>query len=79
MERAANSWISKWIERHPDRDEDTARSEWESLSIETRSHLMNINEMEIRITEEIRKKLLQTLADYPCQDYLKDPFREACK
>lgn len=79
MERAATRWVSKWCELHPDHDEGTARSVWEAFSVETRLHIMNINEMEIRITEDIRMKLLQTLADYPCADYLKNPFREACK
>ena len=37
MERTETQWIANWLEKHPDRDEDSARSEWESLSIEIRS------------------------------------------
>ena len=36
---------------------------------------MNISEMEIRVTEEIRAKLLKTLDDYPAPETLKEPFR----
>lgn len=75
MERAANQWMVSWLKRHPDHDEDAARSKWDSLSIETKSHLMNISEMEIRVTEEIRAKLLKTLDDYPAPETLKEPFR----
>lgn len=75
MERAASQWMASWLKRHPDRDEDAARSKWDSLSIETKSHLMNISEMEIRIIEEIRAKLLKTLDDYPAPETLKEPFR----
>ena len=75
MERAASQWMVSWLKRHPDRDEDAARSKWDSLSIETKSHLMNISEMEIRIIEEIRAKLLKTLDDYPAPETLKEPFR----
>lgn len=67
--------MASWLKRHPDRDEDAARSKWDSLSIETKSHLMNISEMEIRIIEEIRAKLLKTLDDYPAPETLKEPFR----
>ena len=74
MDRAKNQWMASWLKRHPDRDEDAARSKWESLSIETKSHLMNISEMEIRVTEEIRAKLLKTLDDYPAPETLKDMF-----
>ena len=74
MERAANQWMASWLKRHPDSDEDAARSKWESLSIETKSHLMNISEMEIRVTEEIREKLLKTLTEYPAPEALKDMF-----
>jgi hypothetical protein len=49
-----------------------------SLSIETKSHLMNISEMEIRVTEEIRAKLLKTLDEYPAPESLKEPFRVLC-
>lgn len=76
MERAASQWMASWLKRHPDRDEDAARSKWDSLSIETKSHLMNISEMEIRVTEEIRAKLLKTLDDYPAPETLKEPFRQ---
>lgn len=41
-----------------------------------RSHLMNISEMEIRITEEIRVKLLKTLDDHPAPETLKKAFRD---
>ena len=75
MERTKNQWIVSWLQRHPDRDEDTARSKWEALSIETKSHLMNISEMELRIIEEIRAKLLKTLKEYPAPEALKKPFR----
>jgi len=75
MDRAANQWMASWLKRHPDRDEDAARSKWESLSIETKSHLMNISEMEIRVTEEIREKLLKTLDEYQAPETLKEPFR----
>ena len=74
MERAANQWKASWLEKHPDRDEDSARSEWESLSIEIRCHLMNISDKELRIIEEIRAKLLKTLAEYPAPEFLKEPF-----
>lgn len=67
--------MASWLKRHPDRDEDAARSKWDSLSIETKSHLMNISEMEIRVIEEIRAKLLKTLDDYPAPETLKEPFR----
>jgi len=79
MERTANNWIANWLKRHPDRDEDAARSKWETLSIETKSHLMNISEMEIRIIEEIRVKLLKTLDEYPAPETLKHLFVEALK
>lgn len=75
MERAANQWKASWLERHPDRDEDAARSAWESLFIETKAHLMNISEMEIRVTEEIRAKLVKTLNEHPAPEMLKEPFR----
>jgi hypothetical protein len=75
MERAETKWIANWLEKHPDRDEDSARSEWESLSIEIRCHLMNISDKELRVTEEIRAKLLATLKDYPAAESLKEPFR----
>jgi hypothetical protein len=75
MERAKNQWMASWLKRHPDRDEDAARSKWETLSIETKSHLMNISEMEIRIIEEIRIKLLKTLDEYPAPATLKEQFR----
>jgi hypothetical protein len=67
--------MASWLKRHPDRDEDAARSKWETLSIETKSHLMNICEMEIRIIEEIRAKLLKTLDEYPAPEALKSDFR----
>lgn len=67
--------MASWLKRHPDRDEDAARSKWESLSIETKSHLMNISEMEIRVTEEIRLKLLKTLDEYQAPETLKADFR----
>ena len=72
MERTANNWMANWLEKHPDRDEDSARSEWESLSIETRSYLMVISD---KVTEEIRAKLLNTLAEYTAPQSLKEPFR----
>jgi hypothetical protein len=75
MERAANQWKANWLEKHPDRDEDSARSEWESLSIEIRMYLMTISDKEIRIIEEIRAKLLKTLDEYPAPEFLKEPFR----
>lgn len=71
--------MASWLKRHPDRGEDAARSKWESLSIETKSHLMNISEMEIGVTEEIREKLLKTLAEYPAPEALKDIFVDAVK
>jgi len=77
MDRAKNQWMASWLKRHPDRDEDAARSRWETISIETKSHLMNICEMEIRIIEEIREKLLKTLDEYRAPDALKDIFVEA--
>lgn len=76
MERAANQWRAGWLKRHPDSDEDAARSKWESLSIETKCHLMNISDKEIRVTEEIRLKLLKTLDEYPAPETLKEPFRK---
>ena len=36
MERTETQWIANWLKEHPDRDEDSARSEWESLSVEIR-------------------------------------------
>jgi hypothetical protein len=75
MERAANQWRAGWLEKHPDRDEDSARSAWESLSIEIRCHLMNISDKELRVTEEIRAKLLKTLDEYPAPEFLKEPFK----
>jgi hypothetical protein len=77
MDRAKNQWMASWLKRHPDRDEDAARSKWETLSIETKSHLMNISEMEIRIIEEIRAKLLKTLDEYQAPATLKNLFVEA--
>jgi hypothetical protein len=79
MDRAKNQWMASWLKRHPDRDEDAARSRWETISIETKSHLMNISEMEIRIIEEIRVKLLKTLDEYPAPETLKHLFVEALK
>ena len=79
MDRAKNQWMASWLKRHPDRDEDAARSKWETISIETKSHLMNICEMEIRIIEEIRAKLLKTLDEYPAPATLKNLFVEALK
>jgi hypothetical protein len=75
MDRAKNQWMASWLKRHPDRDEDAARSKWDSLSIETKSHLMNISEMELRVTEEIREKLLKTLDEYQAPEALKSDFR----
>lgn len=75
MERASNQWMANWLKRHPDRDEDAARSEWESISIEFKSHIMNISEQEIRMTEKIRAKLLKTLDEYQASETLKEPFR----
>jgi hypothetical protein len=75
MERAANQWRANWLEKHPDRDEDSARSAWESLSIDIRMYLMTISDKEIRIIEEIRAKLLKTLDEYPAPEFLKEPFR----
>jgi hypothetical protein len=68
MERASKRWIAQ----HPDRV-------WESLSIETRAHLMNINEMEIRETEEIRSKLLKTLDECKGMKNIKQNFENAIK
>jgi hypothetical protein len=75
MERAETKWIADWLEKHPDRDEDSARSEWESLSFDIRMYLMAISDKEIRVTEEIRAKLLVTLDEYPAAEYIKEPFR----
>ena len=36
---------------------------------------MNISEMEIRVTEEIRAKLVKTLNEHPAPEMLKEPFR----
>ena len=72
MERTANNWIANWLKEHPDRDEDSARSEWESLSIEIRSYLIIIGD---KVTEEIRAKLLKTLDEYPASESLKESFR----
>jgi hypothetical protein len=77
MERAETQWIADWLEKHPDRDEDSARSAWESLYIEVKMYLMTISDKEIRITEEIRAKLLATLEEYPAPGYLKEPFSKA--
>jgi hypothetical protein len=77
MERTEAQWVTNWLEKHPDRDEDSARSEWESLSFEIRMYLMAISDKEIRITEEIRAKLLATLDEYPAPEALKEPFRKA--
>lgn len=76
MERAAVQWKASWLKRHPYCDEDAAQSKWDSLTIEMRSHLMNISEMEIRIIEEIRVKLLKTLDDHPAPETLKKAFRD---
>ena len=78
MERAETQWIANWLEKHPDRDEDSARSEWESLSFDIRMYLMSISDKEIRTTEEIRAKLLKTLDEYPAPESLKEPFRRQC-
>jgi hypothetical protein len=77
MERAETQWIAYWLEKHPDRDADSARSAWESLYIEVKMHLMAVSDKEIRITEEIRAKLLATLEEYSAPEYLKEPFRKA--
>jgi hypothetical protein len=77
MERTEAQWVTNWLEKHPDRDEDSARSEWESLSFEIRMYLMAISDKEIRVTEEIRAKLLATLDEYPAPEALKEPFRKA--
>jgi hypothetical protein len=77
MERTETQWVTNWLEKHPDRDEDSARSEWESLYFEIKNYIMNISEKEIRITEEIRAKLLATLDEYPAPEALKEPFRKA--
>jgi hypothetical protein len=77
MERTETQWIANWLEKHPDRDEDSARSEWESLSFDIRMYLMAISDKEIRITEEIRAKLLATLDEYPAPEYLKELFHKA--
>ena len=77
MERAETQWIADWLEKHPDRDEDSARSAWESLYIEIRMYLMAVSDKELRITEEIRAKLLATLSEYPAPEYLKKPFSKA--
>jgi|LakMenEpi12Oct12_1017442.scaffolds.fasta_scaffold03720_2 hypothetical protein len=78
MERTEAQWVTNWLEKHPDRDEDSARSEWESLSFEIRMYLMTISDKEIRVTEEIRAKLLATLDEYPAPEALKEPFRRQC-
>ena len=44
MERAETQWITNWLEKHPNRDEDSARAEWESLSIEIRMYLLAISD-----------------------------------
>jgi len=75
MERTATQWVARWLKEHPDRDEDAARSEWESVSIETRAHLMNMFDKESRIMEHIRMKLLKTLDEYPAPEFIKEPFR----
>ena len=77
MERTEAQWVTNWLEKHPDRDEDSARSEWESLSFEIRMYLMAISDKEIRVTEEIRAKLLAPLDEYPAPEALKEPFRKA--
>jgi hypothetical protein len=77
MERAETQWIADWLEKHPDRDEDSARSAWESLYIEVKMYLMAVSDKEIRITEEIHAKLLVTLEEYPAPEYIKEPFRKA--
>ena len=77
MERTEAQWVTNWLEKHPDRDEDSARSEWESLSFDIRMYLMAIREKEIRTTEEIRAKLLATLDEYPAPEALKEPFHKA--
>jgi hypothetical protein len=38
-------------------------------------YLMTISDKEIRVTEEIRAKLLKTLDEYPAPEALKEPFR----
>jgi hypothetical protein len=75
MERTETQWIANWLEKHTDRDEDAARSAWESLSFDIRMYLMTISDKEIRVTEEIRAKLLKTLDEYPAPEFLKEPFR----
>jgi hypothetical protein len=44
MERSETQWITNWLEKHPNRDEDSARAEWESLSIEIRMYLLAISD-----------------------------------
>jgi hypothetical protein len=79
MERTETQWITNWLEKHPDRDEDSARSEWEALSFDIRMYLMAISDKEIRITEEIRAKLLTTLDEYHGFPVIKKAFEDAIK
>jgi hypothetical protein len=77
MERTEAQWVTNWLEKHPDRDEDSARSEWESLCFDVRMYRMALSAKEIRVTEVIRAKLLATLDEYPAPEALKEPFRKA--
>jgi hypothetical protein len=79
MERAETQWIANWLEKHPGRDEDSARSAWESLSFDIRMYLMTISDKEIRTTEEIRAKLLATLDEYRGFPVIKKAFEDAIK
>ena len=77
MERTETQWIANWLKTHPDRDEDAARSAWDSLSFDIRMYLMTISDKEIRVTEEIRAKLLKTLDEYHGVSSVKKLFEEA--
>lgn len=79
MERAEAQWIADWLEKHPDRDEDSARSAWESLSVEIRLYLMTISEQASQNLEDIRLGLLATLSEYRGASSVKKLFEDAIK
>jgi hypothetical protein len=79
MERAEAQWIADWLEKHPDRDEDSARSAWESLSVEIRLYLMTISEQASQNLEDIRRGLLATLNEYRGFTNVKKVFEDAIK
>ena len=76
MERAANIWMNKWSLNNPGMD---AHEAWLALTPETKGHLMAISDMELRIFENVRKKVLEALDAFHDPDSVKEPFREAVR